>query len=280
MDIATPEAGAGQPASTPVSSAPVAEAPATNAAPANAVADNGFAIPKDYAEAGWAKNLKSVDDVWKSLANAQTLIGKKTIGLPDWKDVRQTEEYLAKVRLGDEAAYSSKLEKLLPDEDDRSQYAKAMHDAGLNEYQLDKILSIHEAVTQTKMDKLFGSESFKADLMNTFGGDEAKVAAIHKEAVELFGRDFIDQTPNPLLLKAFQAIEKIKEQYGVKSLSAAVGAPAAVSESPETVAKQIDEQMSKMQQMKRAPHNSSDYANEQKRLNELYNKKFRLEGKL
>ena len=80
-------------------------------------------------------------------------------------------------------------------------------------------------------------------------------------------------------LKLFR-LSKNKEQYGVKSLSAAVGAPAAVSESPETVAKQIDEQMSKMQQMKRAPHTSSDYANEQKRLNELYNKKFRLEGKL
>lgn len=55
--------------------------PENNAAAAPG-SEGGFSVPEAYKEAGWSKNIKSYDDLWKMNANAQTLIGKKTIGFP------------------------------------------------------------------------------------------------------------------------------------------------------------------------------------------------------
>jgi hypothetical protein len=44
-----------------------------------------FQIPEEYKEKPYAKDIKSYGDVFKMLDNAQTLIGKKTIGIPDEK---------------------------------------------------------------------------------------------------------------------------------------------------------------------------------------------------
>lgn len=41
-----------------------------------------FTVPESYADRGWAKDLKSNDDVWKLLDNAQSLIGKRPAGIP------------------------------------------------------------------------------------------------------------------------------------------------------------------------------------------------------
>ena len=46
-----------------------------------ATEQGGFFVPDEYKEQGWAKNISSYDDLWKMNANAQSLIGKKTIGL-------------------------------------------------------------------------------------------------------------------------------------------------------------------------------------------------------
>lgn len=41
-----------------------------------------FAPPEQYASAGWAQNIKSSDDLWSQMANAQALIGKRPAGIP------------------------------------------------------------------------------------------------------------------------------------------------------------------------------------------------------
>lgn len=41
-----------------------------------------FAPPEQYASAGWAQNIKSSDDLWNQMANAQALIGKRPAGIP------------------------------------------------------------------------------------------------------------------------------------------------------------------------------------------------------
>lgn len=42
----------------------------------------GFAPPEQYASAAWAQNIKSNDDLWEQMANAQSLIGKRPAGIP------------------------------------------------------------------------------------------------------------------------------------------------------------------------------------------------------
>lgn len=43
---------------------------------------DGFAPPEQYASAAWAQNIKSNDDLWGQMANAQSLIGKRPAGIP------------------------------------------------------------------------------------------------------------------------------------------------------------------------------------------------------
>lgn len=48
----------------------------------NSGGDQGFSPPEQYASSGWAQNIKSTDDLWNQMANAQALIGKRPAGIP------------------------------------------------------------------------------------------------------------------------------------------------------------------------------------------------------
>ena len=45
-------------------------------------ASNDFSIPESYQDRGWAKDIKSQEDLWKLTDNAQSLIGKRPAGIP------------------------------------------------------------------------------------------------------------------------------------------------------------------------------------------------------
>lgn len=53
----------------------------SNNAPTPTTVDS-FAPPAQYASASWAQNIKSNDDLWGQMANAQSLIGKRPAGIP------------------------------------------------------------------------------------------------------------------------------------------------------------------------------------------------------
>lgn len=52
--------------------------------------DSGFSVPEAYADRGWVEKIKSSDDLWKTLDNAQSLLGKRPEGIPA-KDALQEE---------------------------------------------------------------------------------------------------------------------------------------------------------------------------------------------
>ena len=64
-----------EPATTPPATPPVTP-PVTPPAD-NCISD--FKVPEAYSKEKWIGGIKSVDDLWKQHANAQTLIGKKTV---------------------------------------------------------------------------------------------------------------------------------------------------------------------------------------------------------
>ena len=49
---------------------------------AQEVSQSNFSIPEAYRDRGWAKDIKSPDDLWKLTDNAQSLIGKRPAGIP------------------------------------------------------------------------------------------------------------------------------------------------------------------------------------------------------
>lgn len=52
-----------------------------------------FSIPDNYKEAKWAQNIKSSDDLWKQMNDAQGLIGKKSIPSHDSSDEEWADFY-------------------------------------------------------------------------------------------------------------------------------------------------------------------------------------------
>lgn len=60
-------------------SEPPVNPPTPQGTPDPRVGDPEFKIPEQYVNEAWAKNLKSHENLWQEMANAQTLIGKKGI---------------------------------------------------------------------------------------------------------------------------------------------------------------------------------------------------------
>lgn len=58
----------------------------------------GFEIPQEYSDRPWAKSVDSLDSLLKQFDNAQSLIGKKTIGVPaDDAPKEEWEAFYAKM---------------------------------------------------------------------------------------------------------------------------------------------------------------------------------------
>lgn len=101
-----------------------------------------FEVPEEYKDAGWAKDIKSSDDLWKMNANAQSLIGKRPAGVPD-KDASEEEWekfYNAAGRPEEPSKYEfSEID--LPEGVDLAphteKYAELAHKYGLNQKQAD-----------------------------------------------------------------------------------------------------------------------------------------------
>lgn len=54
----------------------------TSVQPTQPTQQSNFSIPQEYQSAGWVEKIKSVDDLWKTTANAQSLLGKRPAGIP------------------------------------------------------------------------------------------------------------------------------------------------------------------------------------------------------
>ncbi len=162
---------------------------------------NDFTTPDEYKDKGWAKNIKSNDDLWKNHSNAQELIGKKTVGVPDWDNATPQElsDYYSKTRPENAEAYE--FAEGTTDEE-KALYSKALYDNGVSKKQAEGIMKAHaenmeaQKVTlysQEGLNKLLG-ESFKdnsegqasaKDLMqkNMSDGDKAIVETMTNDQV-------------------------------------------------------------------------------------------------
>lgn len=68
----------------------------------------GFSVPEGYKDKGWAENIKSHDDLWNQLSNAQSMIGRKTVPDADAPDDQWNEFYKTLGRPDDPTGYELK----------------------------------------------------------------------------------------------------------------------------------------------------------------------------
>lgn len=105
---------------------------------------SNFAIPEAYTSKDWASKIKSQDDLWKSMDNAQSLLGKRPTGIPynDASDAEWDAFYKAAGR-PDNPEYDFKDPEGVPEGFDTASYKKAaaeiLHAAGLNSRQANKV---------------------------------------------------------------------------------------------------------------------------------------------
>ena len=146
--------------------------------PRDVINPTEFTAPEEYKDKGWTKNIKSIDDLWKTNDNAQELIGRKTVGVPDKDSTpEQFEEYYSKVRPENAEAYefpeyTTDIEKEL--------YSKAFYDNGLTKKQSEGIIKDHSEFMEAQKAQMYSAEGFEAVMKDTFKGDTEAQASVKK----------------------------------------------------------------------------------------------------
>jgi len=147
--------------------APVApEAPVnTDNTPVDATQPTEFAPPEEYKDKGWAKNIKSTEDLWKNNANAQELIGKKTIGAPeDWDNEDQRTEFFNKL-----TPETYEVEGL--QEHNAEAYTNVFKESGLSNWQAQNLVSKVNEMQTAELEQLMSADGFDKVMKESFNGD-------------------------------------------------------------------------------------------------------------
>ena len=159
---------------------------------------NDFALPDAYKNKGWAKNIKSLDDLFKAHDNAQSLIGKKTIGIPeDWNDEKSREEFLSKVRPKTADDYQI---------DAKPEVKELCHKYGLSQFQAENMAKELQQLTE----KEFSSDGFDEVINNIFGNDKekAKSTAIYIKQVLGDGANELNGFTNAQLAVVYRIAQR------------------------------------------------------------------------
>lgn len=262
----------GQPTDNPAPAAPVVPA-----------VPSGFNIPQEYAQEGCITNFKNddgtlnVDNLVKSFVNQSKVIGKKTVGIPDWNNQQEADEFLSKLRPEDKTKYS------LPDDltpEQKELTSSMLHEAGLSEYQAKKLSELYFKDQSQLKEQLYGTDTFKKMIGEVFK-DDKKLAEIHNDVKSLFGEQFIDNADNNTLVEVYKGMAKIKEQYGVKELSANINNPASMANvSLDDLKIKIDESRKRLENMSGRNHTEAEKKIELDNYNKLMADRFRAEGRL
>lgn len=175
---------------------------------------NDFAVPEAYAEKGWAKNIKSSDDLWKMLDSSQELIGKKSV-IPDLSDEKAREEYFSQLRPEDKSEY------VLPEhygEEVNKFYQEAFYEAGLSKEQADNLVSKHQELEQHNISLEYSKESLQDMLKESFGDKfEEQTAKVFNHVRTMMTpeqQQQLEQLPNSALNLMAQYANKMMQEYG------------------------------------------------------------------
>jgi hypothetical protein len=194
------------------------------------VADNNdFVVPEAYAEAGWAKNIHSYDDLWQQSANAQKLIGKKTIGIPT-SDSSEAEiaDFYSKLRPETPDSYELDLG------DDTEYYKNAFYEAGLSPRQVNAVVNAYNEQIRQTTEGLYSKEglenAFKEYIGNDFQPRVDEVTKFLKHYAKPSTLNLIDTAPNDMVGMLYGLISMTMDKYKVNELGAATPSKVSVQQ--------------------------------------------------
>lgn len=176
-------------------------------------AENTFSVPAEYQEKSWAKNIKSMEDLYKSYDNAQSLIGKKTIGIPDFEKATDEElkEFYSKTAPADIKDYG--MDNFTDKE--KEIFGNLFKENGINKKQAQNIISKFNEFQE----QFVNEEDFKKELQTRFGDNYKQVTneatALLRKHLSKEDGELLNGMPNKLLGTMLSLANNIKKSYGV-----------------------------------------------------------------
>lgn len=209
--------------------------------PAAGSAQPQFSVPEAYRGKGWTDKIKSEDDLWKTLDNAQSVLGKK-YATPDIAAMSETEraQYYASIRPKDAGEYA------FPEgisDSEKGVYGKLLHDAGITKFQGEQLLKAFTETTAQQREQLFSPEGLEQVLKQSFGdgyGPKTKeLGNLLKSHVSETDWKMFDQAlPNEIQGLVFRIVDGMQKAYGAKEgiIAPNTGSSASVGNVDEAIA--------------------------------------------
>jgi hypothetical protein len=214
---------------------------------------NNFKVPEEYKNSAWAQKYKSEADLWKAHANAQELIGKKGVVIPDFEKAtpEELESFYSKMRPKDNN-YGIEGK----DEQEKEFFTKLYSASGLSKAQADVISKGLETYTNQQKEVLYNIDSLNKSLAEAFGDKYKEVTAkVSGFITSNLGKEttdkILEEFPNELLLPFYKIMGKIMDEYGIKETGLKTGDKA--GSATQTPAERT-EIMKKIAELSRRPH--------------------------
>jgi hypothetical protein len=200
----------------PTSNTPPEQTPATPA--------SEFKIPDEYKEKGWTKALKSESDLWKTLDNAQGLIGKKMV-VPNLNEAtpEQVEEYYSQLRPKEKSEYKFGEEVA---QEVKDSFADIFYKHGISAKQGNDLVQDYLQFERQNLAKAYDADDFVKELKSSFGDgyekDFSESSALLRNVMSKEDAELLEKTPNRYLGIIHRLANKINKAYGIQE----GGAPA------------------------------------------------------
>ncbi|MFW6311248.1 MAG: hypothetical protein ACOC1K_03325, partial [Nanoarchaeota archaeon] len=182
--------------------------------------NNDLNIPEDLRDKPWVKNIKTTEDLWKAHANAQQLIGKKTIGIPEFDKATDEELQDFYKKLTPEE-YSFE-EGVITSDEEKQLFSEIFKKNGINNKAANNIIKEYKENNK----KYFSEENFQEEMRNRFGENYKSVLNQNQKILSSYLNDedkqVLDQLPNKVLGLMINFTDKISKQYGVNHMTSKV----------------------------------------------------------
>lgn len=184
-----------------------------------------FEVPEQYKNEGWAKNYKSMADVWQDLSHAKYAVGKKTIGVPEWDKASEAEieAYYEKLRPKTADAYN--VEEL--EEDEASFFKEVFFKYGISKKQADSIIADYKAVSSQALEPLYSKQALEQEFKNRFGPsydkETKKISDFLKKEAGKEDLATLNKLPNSALGILYDMINKVMQRYAVTDTDIGLG---------------------------------------------------------
>lgn len=232
-----------------------------------------FAVPKEYAEKGWAKKVKSQDDVYKLVDNLDSVAGKK-FAIPDLSksDDPQVKEYLNNLR-GDTKIEDYQFGDGIP-KTYAEKVAKLLYDRGINKSIGNPLIKEYQAIVKAEMEAQFSAEGYKEAVGRVFGDNKQRAAEVVNVISELLGPEgkthLETKIPNVQVEFMYKFVNAVLEKYGVKETGAGAGGGEGGGNGEGDVNKKRSEIRTKMANLVKGTHTQAQKDALQKELDATY----------